>query len=155
MASINISNSHVTCSQVKRGSEILDKPEGKLLLPLQIGDSGNSEGTIPGATLSASLHFLILDSPQYITICDAGQHSTKMRCYFHYQCNCFIDYFDDAVSDAAVMCTGYMPFQYNEQRDMYTECFGKQTGNVFAASRSNELLLSHRGTASHVSHAPV
>ena len=30
--------------------------DGILLLPLQIGNRGNSEGTIPGATASPNLH---------------------------------------------------------------------------------------------------
>ena len=71
------------------------KTERSLLLPLQIGDISNSEGTIPGATVLPNLHSPILVSPQYITLCDAGQHSTRMMCYFYYDHDCFINYFND------------------------------------------------------------
>ena len=110
---VSTSVSHVTCSQVRRESQIPQKPEGSLLLPLQIENSGNSEGTMPGATTSPDLHLLILDSPQYITISDAGQYFTRMRYYFHYKCIHFIDYFDDSMSDCAVMYAGNIPLCYN------------------------------------------
>ena len=72
--SINTSNSHITQSQAAE-SQIPDKTEGSLLLPLEIWNSSNGEGTIPGATAPLNLHSLILDSPQYITLSDSGQHS--------------------------------------------------------------------------------
>ena len=77
-ASINISNSYLTHSQVRRESQINDKSEGSLLLPLQIGNSTNNEGTMPSANTSPNLHSQIVDSPQYITISDINQHSTRM-----------------------------------------------------------------------------
>ena len=49
-ASMDINNSHVTHSQVRGECEIPDKQEGSLLLPLQIRNSGNNEGTMPGTT---------------------------------------------------------------------------------------------------------
>ena len=50
-ASIDIGNSLATHSQAKRESQILDKIEGCLLLPLQIGNSSNGERTIPGTAV--------------------------------------------------------------------------------------------------------
>ena len=67
-----------------------------------------------------------------------------MRCYFHHQYNCFIDFFDDHVPDNTVLFAGYIPFQYNEQESIYTEFLGNPTGNIFlAASIDHGFLLSH------------
>ena len=65
---------------------------------------------------------------------------------------CFIDYFNDPVTDGAVIYVGDIPFWYNEQEGMYTEILGNLTGNVFLVeSRSHDFLLSHRGNALHAS----
>ena len=95
---------------MRRESQIPNKSEGSLLLPLQIENSGNSEGPMPGSAAPPNLHLPFLDSPQYITTCDAGHHSTRMRYYSHYQCNCFIDYFNDPVADGAAIYAGNIPF---------------------------------------------
>ena len=58
-ASINIGNSNVSHSQRRRESQIPDKTEGSLLLPLQIRSSSNGEGTIPCAMASPNLHLPI------------------------------------------------------------------------------------------------
>ena len=111
---------------------------------------------MPGATTSWNLHLLILDSPQYITLSNASQHSTRMRCYFHYQRNGFIDYFDDPVPDCAVKYTRDIPFWYDKQEGAYTELFGTPTGHIFlSVSRNHEFLLCHRGNASDVSCTPI
>ena len=116
----------------------------------------NDKGTISGATASPNLHLPILDGTQYITLSDAGQHSTRMRCYFHYQFNCFIDYFDDQVPDGKVIYAGDVPFWYNEQEGMYTEFWGNPTGYIFmAARRDKTFLLNHRGSTLHVSSTPI
>ena len=79
-----------------------------------------------------------------------------MRCYFHHQGNCFIDYFDDPALDGVMIHAGNYQFQYNEQEGMYTEVLGNPTGNIFlAASRDHEFLLSHRGTVLYGSHSSV
>ena len=109
-ASVDISNSHITHSEARRESQIPDKPEGSLILPLQIWKGVNSEGAMPDATASPNLHSQILDSPQYITISDVGQHSTSMRYYFYYQCNGFIGYFHDPVPECAVIYAGSILF---------------------------------------------
>ena len=122
---------------------------------LQIRDSSDSEGTVPGATTSPNLHPPILDSSQYITLSDAGHHSTRMRCYFHYQCNHFIDCFDNPVPQDAVIYAGIVPFQH-EQEGKYTKFFGHPTGYIFlAASRDQKFLSGHRTTSSHVLHTPI
>ena len=145
------------------------KAEGSLLLPIQIGRNIHDEGTVPGATVSSNLHSQILDSSQYITFNDAGQHSTRMRnyfhChqhftrmrnYFHHHCNHFIDNFDDPVLDGAVIYAGDIPFQDNEQGGMYTEILDNKTWNIFLlASRDHECLLGHAGTALHISHTSL
>ena len=104
--------------------------------------------------MSSNLCSLIQDNSQCITLNDAGQHSTRMRCYFHCQCSCFIDYFDVTVLGGAGIYAGDIPFWYNKQEDTYTEFLGNPTGNVFLAeSRDHEFLLSHRGTGLHASHS--
>ena len=72
-ASINIGNSHGTQNEARRESQIPDKTEGSLLLPLKLGNSSNCQGTIPGATASPNLCLPILDRVQYITLSDSGQ----------------------------------------------------------------------------------
>ena len=64
---------------------------------------------MPGATVVTNLHLPILDSSQYISLSDAGQHSTRMRSYFYCQLNCFTDYFSDPVPDGAVIYAGDFP----------------------------------------------
>ena len=110
LASIDFSNGHVTCSKLRIESQIPDKTEGSLLLPIQI----------PGATKSPNLHLLILDNSQHITLSDSGQHSTRLRCYFHHQCNFFIDYLNGPVLDGAVIYAGDIPLWYNEQEGTHT-----------------------------------
>ena len=122
------------------------------MLPLQIDNSGNSEGTMPGATMSPNLYFPILDTPQVIIISDACQHSTRMTFHFHYKHNCFIDYFNEPVP---VIYAGNIPFWCNEQEGRYTEFCDNSRGNKFLVARTTNFLLSHRGAASHVSHTPV
>ena len=137
-------------------SQIPDKSEGSLLLPLQIRKSSNNKGTMSGAITSPNLNSQILDSPQYITISDTGQHSTRMRCYFHSQHNHFIHFFNDPVPDGAVNYAGNIPFQYNEQDGTFMKFSDNPTGNVFlAASRDHKFLSSHKGTTSHISHTPM
>ena len=155
-ANINNRNRHVTHSQVRSKSQMPDKTEGNLLLPLQIRDSSDSERTIHYANASPNLHSQILDSSQYITLSDAEQHSTRMRCYFHYQYNHFMDYFNNPASDGVVIYAGDVPFWYDEQKGTCTELLGNPTGWMFlAASRDHKFLLNHRSTTSHVSHTTV
>ena len=105
-ANIDISNRWITLSQVGRESQMPYKTEGSLLLPVQIRDSSDSERTIHYANSSPNLNSPFLDSPQYITLSDADQHSTRMRCYYCYQCNFFIDCFDDYVPYGVVIYAG-------------------------------------------------
>ena len=89
--------------------------------------------------MSLNLCLPILDSSQYISLSNAGQHSRK-RCCSNHQCNCFIDYFDDPIPDLAVIYTGDIPFQDNEKEGMHTTFLGNPTGNIFlSASRDHEL----------------
>ena len=95
-------------------------------------------------------------SSKYITLSDAGKHSTRIRCYFHHQCNHLTDYFNDLVPDGAVIYAGDISFWHNEQEGMYTEFLGNPTGNIFlAVSRDHEFLPSHRGTALYVSRTSI
>ena len=94
--SINISKSFVTHSKLRNELQIQGKTEGSLLLPIHIVNNSHDEGTVPGASVSLNLYLQILDSSQYITIRDEGQHYTRMR------------------------CTGDIPFTYNEQKGSYT-----------------------------------
>ena len=57
-ASVNITNSHVTCSKCRNASQTPDQTEWSWLLPLQI--ENNDQGPIPGAAVSLNLHSLIL-----------------------------------------------------------------------------------------------
>ena len=43
-----------------------------------------------------------------------------MRCYFHYQHSCFIDYFDDPIPDGAGIYAGDILFHYYEKEGTYT-----------------------------------
>ena len=74
-----------------------------------------------------------------------------MQCSFHHLWNHFIDYFDNPVLDGAVIYTGIVPFQYNDQVGMYIEFSGNPAGNIFlASSRDHEFLLSRKGNMSHI-----
>ena len=108
-ASIDIRNSHVTCSILRKESQIPDRRNFIITYPNW--NNSHDEGTITGATILQILYSLILDSSKYITFSDAGQLSTRMRCYFHHVCSHFIDYFNDPVTDDAVTSAGDFLFQ--------------------------------------------
>ena len=73
-----------------------------------------------------------------------------MRCYFHSQQNCFLDYFHDPVLDGAVIHVVDMPFQYSEKGGMCTEVLDNLAGSIFlAASKDHGFLLSCRNTVLH------
>ena len=117
----NINNSHVTHSKSKDASQTPGQAEGSLSLPVWVENNSNDQGPVPGTAISPSLHSLILENSQYITLNDAGQHSTRMRCYFHSKQNCFLDYFDDSVPDGAVIYAGDILYKYSEKQGTYTE----------------------------------
>ena len=107
------------------------------------------------ATTSLNLQLLISDISQYFTLSDAGQHSTRMRYYFHHEHNCFLDYFNDSVLDGAVIYADVLLW-YDEQESTYTEFFGNPTGYMFlASSRDHKFLPSHCSTTLHVSCTPL
>ena len=56
------------------------------------------------------MHSPIIEISQYITLSDAGQHSTRMMCYFHHRQSNFLDYFDDPVLDGIVIYAVDIPF---------------------------------------------
>ena len=74
-----------------------------------------------------------------------------MQCSFHHLWNYFIDYSDNPVPDGAVIYAGNVPFQYNEQEEMYREFLGNPTGNIcLATSRNHEFLLSDKGNMPNI-----
>ena len=115
----------------KMPSQTSDQTKGSLLLPVRL--ENNDQGSAPGTTKSLNLQSLILMNSQYITLSDIGQHSTRMRCHFHNQQNCFFDYFNDPVPDGALIYAVDIPFQYSEKEGTYTQVFDNQPGNVFLA----------------------
>ena len=54
-----------------------------------------------------------------------------MGFYFHYQCNCSIEYSDDPVPNSAVIYASDILCQYNEQESTYKEFIGNPTGYIF------------------------
>ena len=101
------------------------------MLCFQVENSTNDQGKASGTAKLPNLHSLILDKFQYITLSDAGQHSTRMMHYFHHQQNCFLDYFNDPVPGDAVIYVGNIPFWYSEREGTYTELLDDETENAF------------------------
>ena len=72
-----------------------------------------------------------------------------MKCYFHHEQNCFLDYFDDLVPDDAVIYMSDVPFQYKEREGRYTEFVGNPTGTTLVVfKRDQKILLGQRNNAS-------
>ena len=75
-----------------------------------------------------------------------------MKCYFNYKHNHFLDYFDDPISDNAVIYMNEIPFQYNKGEIRYPEFIGNPTGTIcIAAKRDHEFLLSQRSNTPNMS----
>ena len=55
---------------------------------------------------------------------NVNQNSARMKCYFHYEQNHFLDYFEDPGPDDAVIYMSDVLFQYNKREGRYTEFVG-------------------------------
>ena len=129
-----------------------DQREGSQLLPACIENNSNDEWPVPSAAVSPNLHSPIFKTSQYITLSYAGHHSTRMRCYFYSQQNCFLDYFNYPVLDGAVTYVGDIPFQYSEKQGTCAKVLNSPSGNIFlATSRDHEFLQSYRNSVLHTS----
>ena len=121
-----------------------------MLLPVQVENNSNDQGPVPGPAMTLNMHSPILKNSQYITLSDVGQHSTRIRCYFHSQQNHFLNYFHNPALDGAVIYVGDIPLWYSGKVGTYTEVLDNPTGNVFlAAGRDHKFLLSYRNTVLH------
>ena len=118
------------------------------MLPLQTRNSDHGEEALSGATTVLSLPSPSKNNSTYM---DLSQNSAIMKCYFHHEQKCFLDYFEDPVPDGTVIYVGNVQFQYNECEDKHTEFIGNQTGIIsVATNRDHEFLLSHKGNASNI-----
>ena len=152
-ASIDISNSHIAHSKLKNAcmyDKDLTRQKEVCYYLYEVKTVQNDQGTVSGTAILLNLLSPILENLQYITMGDAGQHSTRMRCYFHSQHH-FLDY-SDPVLDGAVIYAGDIPFWCSRKECTYTEFVDNPTGNIFLArNRDEEFLLNHRNTALHTS----
>ena len=150
VSSININNSHVTCSKLKNPSKVSDQIKQILLLPVLVENNSSDQGQVSGAAISLGLHSMILINLQCITLSDTIQNSTRLGYYVHSHKNCFLNYLDDVVPDDSVIYMADTQFWYSEKEGMFTEVLENLTGNVFlATSRDHKLLLSYRSTVLH------
>ena len=68
-----------------------------------------------------------------------------MKCYYYHTHCHFLDYFNDPISDDAVIYTGEILFKDTKIEDSYTEFIGNPIGTGFiAVKRDHEFLLSQR-----------
>ena len=75
-----------------------------------------------------------------------------MKCYFHHEQNCFLDYFKDPALNGAIIYADDVPFQYNEWEGKYTEFIGSPTDIMFVAvNMDHKFLLSWKGNVSNIS----
>ena len=147
-----LNHSHVTHSESKHAPQTPSQTERSLLLPVQVENNSNDQGSVPGAAVALNDHSLILKNSQCITLSDMGQHSTSMTCYFHSKQNSFLDYFNESLPDGAVIYVGDIPFWYSEKEGMFAEVLDNMTGNIFlATSRNHKFLLSYKNTTLHTS----
>ena len=144
---IDISVGYKTQGKSRDNSPLYGAGENNWL-PLQTINSNHVKEALTGTTNALSLP----STPKSNSTCmNLGQNSTIMKCYFHYEQNCFLDYFKDPVLDHTVIYVGNVPFQCNKQEDKYTEFVGNLTGNIFvAANRDYEFLLRHKGNATYI-----
>ena len=151
-SSINITNSRVTHSKSKVHHKKTDQIDGSLLLPVWVENSSNDQGTVPGAAVLPNLHSPILKNSHYITLSDEYKHFIKIRCYFHSQEKCLLDYFNNPLPDGAVLYASDIPFWYSKKEGKYTEVLDNPTWNIFlVTSRDYEFLISHKNTVLHTS----
>ena len=97
------------------------------LLPLQTIHNDENEEASADATTMVSLF-----SPpnNNSTSTNLSQNSARMKCYFHGEQNCFLNYFDDPILDDAGIYMSEIPFQSNKREVRYTEFMGNPTGTI-------------------------
>ena len=95
---VDVSDSYTTQSKSRDNSPLKGTGENNLL-PLQTINSGNSEEAVTGATPASSLP----SPPKNSSTCmNLSQKSPRMKCYFHHEQNCYLDYFKDPLPDSSV-----------------------------------------------------
>ena len=90
----------------------------KNLPPLQTINNDQNKEALAGAAAMMGLH-----SPpnNNSTSMNISQNSVIIKCYFHHEQNCILDYFNDPVLDGAVIYMNFIPFYYNKREGRYTE----------------------------------
>ena len=111
LTNVDINSGYATYSQWKNKSYI-PNTAGEDNLPSHQNTHNHDAAT------SSNLHSPHRDTSELITLSDASQNSTRIQCYFHHLQDCFIDYFENPVLDGAIIYTGDVQFQYNEQEGM-------------------------------------
>ena len=79
------------------------------LLPLQTMNSNHNEEVLAGVVTKMNI---LLPPNNELPSTKFNQISARMKCYFHHEQNCFLDYFDDPLPDDAVIYVSDVPFQY-------------------------------------------
>ena len=136
-----MSKGYTTHSKSKINSVIHGEEENNVLLS-QTTTSDDNEEALAGAAATLNL----LSSPTANpTGQNLSQSPVKMKCDYHHTNHCFLDYFNDPISDDAVIYMSDIPFQCNKIEGSYTEFIGNPIGTVFiAAKRDHKFLLSQR-----------
>ena len=77
------------------------------MLPLQTIPNDDNEVALAGAATTVSL----LSPPTKNSAhANLNLNSVRIKCYFHCEHNCFLDYFDDLIPDDAVIYMRDIPF---------------------------------------------
>ena len=106
---------NATQSKLNNNSRIHGARENSMLLAQTIRNDDNEEA-LAGAAAAASL---LSPSANNLARTNIFLNSVRMKCYFHHEQNCFLDYFDDPILDDAVIYTRDIPFQDNEKEGRY------------------------------------
>ena len=77
-----------------------------------------------------------------------SQNSARIKCYFHYDQNWFLDYFEHSALNGAIIYEGDVIFQWKKWEHKYTEFVGNLTGIIsVATNRVHEFLLNQKCNA--------
>ena len=119
------------------------------LLPLQTIINNQSD---EASVCEADRTSLLSPTNNNQNVMNISQNSASVKCYFHHEHNCFLDYLKDQVLDDTVIYMSDVPFQYNKIESRYTGFIGNLTGTtLLATKRDQEILLGQRNNTSNMS----
>ena len=112
-----------------------------VLLLVWPGNNSNNQGIITGTAVLPNLHLLIQENSKYITLSDADQHSTRIRCFFIVNKAAFLIIWWSCSGWCSNSCRWYSILIEQKRGGMYKELLDNLTANIFLATSSDHEFL--------------